>query len=265
MSGWFRMYDEALDDPKVQLMDAADFKFWVNCLMLANRSAGILPSAKDIAFAFRMSEIDAISVLDRLIDRMLIDIVKGGINGRRLVIHGWAKRQFKSDVSTDRVRAFREKKRNVSETPRARSESEQSRAEQKEYISFAPQTPEVEAEPVLFGDLDVAAQIDPKNWPRINGATSEVVVDALFERWFWPDYPERKGPKKPAKLAFRRAIKIDAADNILVGENHYLTKREDLPDHDKQFTAYAVTWLNQHRWKDELREMNAELGIKDDG
>ncbi len=31
MAGWFRLYDELLDDPKVQSLPAADFRAYVNC------------------------------------------------------------------------------------------------------------------------------------------------------------------------------------------------------------------------------------------
>lgn len=127
------MYDEALDDPKVQRLSPEDFKFWVNCLMLANRHSGVLPPLADIVFAFRMDEIAIVSALDRLVYIELIDILKGGINGRRFAPHGWDKRQYKSDTSTERVKRFRDKTETVSETPlRARSESDQIRAEQKE-------------------------------------------------------------------------------------------------------------------------------------
>lgn len=117
MSRWFRFYAEALDDPKVQKLDPSTFKHWVNLLCLAAKNDGVLPAQDDIAFALRIDDIACQSLLDRLLIAGLIDILKGGPNGSRIAPHGWAARQYKSDVSTDRVKRYRERSRNVSVTP----------------------------------------------------------------------------------------------------------------------------------------------------
>lgn len=117
MARWFRFYAEALDDPKVQKLDAETFKAWVNLLCLACRNDGYLPEIEDIAFALRIDNIGAVSVVDRLRIGGLIDTVKGGPNGSRIAPHGWHKRQYKSDGSTERVKRFRERSQAVSETP----------------------------------------------------------------------------------------------------------------------------------------------------
>lgn len=117
MSRWFRFYAEALDDPKVQKLEPSTFKHWVNLLCLAAKNDGVLPSQDDIAFALRIDEIACQSLLDRLLIAGLIDILKGGHNGSRIAPHGWSQRQYKSDVSTDRVKRYRERSRNVSVTP----------------------------------------------------------------------------------------------------------------------------------------------------
>jgi hypothetical protein len=78
MSRWFRMYDEILDDPKVQKLPADDFRAWVNLLCLASKNDGILPSADDIAFALRRSSNDVLTLLERLLNATLIDRHSGG-------------------------------------------------------------------------------------------------------------------------------------------------------------------------------------------
>ena len=50
MSRWFRFYDEALDDPKVQRLAPHLFKTWINLLCLASKEDGTMPSNDDIAF-----------------------------------------------------------------------------------------------------------------------------------------------------------------------------------------------------------------------
>lgn len=117
MARWFRFYAEALDDPKVQKLDGDTFKAWVNLLCLACKHDGFLPDESDIAFALRMDNIAAGSLIDRLRIGGLIDTVKGGPNGSRIAPHGWHKRQYKSDGSTERVKRFRERSKTVTETP----------------------------------------------------------------------------------------------------------------------------------------------------
>lgn len=117
MSRWFRFYAEALDDPKVQKLDPTTFKHWVNLLCLTAKHDGILPSQDDIAFALRIDNIACQSLLDRLLIGGLIDVLKGGPNGSRIAPHGWESRQYKSDVSTERVKRYRERSKNVAVTP----------------------------------------------------------------------------------------------------------------------------------------------------
>lgn len=115
---WFRFYSEALNDPKVQSLPPDLFKHWVNILCLACSNNGTLPETlHETAFALRLSETDTVTVLERLLNATLIDRISGGANGYRYAPHSWDKRQYKSDTSTDRVKRFRNRKGNVTETP----------------------------------------------------------------------------------------------------------------------------------------------------
>lgn len=107
MSRWFRFYNEALDDPKVQQLDPVVFKHWVNLLCIACRHDGKLPNHDAMAFSLRLDIIGLESLLDRLLIAGLIDVRKGGPNGSYIAPHGWEKRQYKSDTSTERVKRFR--------------------------------------------------------------------------------------------------------------------------------------------------------------
>lgn len=107
MSQWFRMYNEALDDPKVQQLPAEIFKGWVNLLCLAARHDGVFQE-QDIPFALRISQAKA--------DALVESVVKAGLFERAadgLTPHNWNGRQHKSDVSNDRVKRHRERRRNV--------------------------------------------------------------------------------------------------------------------------------------------------------
>jgi hypothetical protein len=104
---WFRFYEEALNDRKVQCLPAELFKAWINLLCLANEGDGVLPPVPDVAFRLRLSETDVRTVLDRLTQDGLIDELPGGA----LEMHNWSGRQRPSDNSLERVRNYRDKQR----------------------------------------------------------------------------------------------------------------------------------------------------------
>lgn len=120
---WFRLYDDMPLDPKMRLFTPAEKWVWVCLLCAVSRSdsggnyvlAPSLPgSCSDLAT-------DA-GVKLSVVKSALAKAVKYGLveyeNGTYSVVK-WGKRQYKSDVSTARVRAYRERSRNVSETPQS--------------------------------------------------------------------------------------------------------------------------------------------------
>lgn len=113
MARWFRIYDEMLDDPKVQMLSPELFRAWMNALCLASQNGGTLPPMAQVAFRLRMSTADAQSRIDDLILAGLIDIRAD----KRLEPHNWSKRQWRSDDSADRVR--RHRAQNVDKKPAA--------------------------------------------------------------------------------------------------------------------------------------------------
>jgi hypothetical protein len=108
MSRWFRMYDDLVHDRKVQDLSPAAFKGWINILCIASKGAGVLPDIKDIAFALRLPIPKASSLVQDLVAAGLIDEQPNG----KLSPHNWEIRQHKADVSTERVKAFRERQGN---------------------------------------------------------------------------------------------------------------------------------------------------------
>jgi hypothetical protein len=124
MTHWFRVYDDLVDDPKVQRLEPSLFKALINLWCLTSANSGALPPIDEIAFKLRMKPEKVQRVLAELRAAGLIDEDERG--GRP---HNWNERQFISDVSTSRVKRFRERRRNVSpavsETaPEAETEAE---------------------------------------------------------------------------------------------------------------------------------------------
>lgn len=106
---WLRLYTDILNDPKVQRLEPALFKAWINLLCLAKEHDGKLPSIPDIAFALREQEETVAMWLGALMTKGLIDQTE-----ENLEPHNWNSRQFKSDASAERTQKWREKKRDVS-------------------------------------------------------------------------------------------------------------------------------------------------------
>lgn len=111
MSRWFRVYEDMVDDPKVQRLPAPLFKTLVNLWCLASSHGGALPAVSDIAFKLRVSEAAAAKAIRELIGAGLIDEFEDCYRP-----HNWNGRQFKSDSSTTRVQKHRNAKRNADET-----------------------------------------------------------------------------------------------------------------------------------------------------
>jgi hypothetical protein len=68
---------------------------------------------RDVAFHLRFTDENAA-------EKVIADLVEYGLledRGDVVAPHNWLKRQYKSDVSTERVKQFRKRRGNVSETP----------------------------------------------------------------------------------------------------------------------------------------------------
>ncbi|BEV44787.1 hypothetical protein [Afipia carboxidovorans] len=112
MSRWLRLYDDTINDPKVLKLPEALRWHWIALLCVASKNGGALPLLDDIAIQLRVTAAKATEILAKLTKAGLLDKTETGF-----APHNWQGRQYKSDVSTDRVKRFRNTKRNVSETP----------------------------------------------------------------------------------------------------------------------------------------------------
>jgi hypothetical protein len=224
---WFRFYDDALHDPKVQKLPPVLFKAWINVLCIASRNEGKLPGLDDICFELRVDEDRAAEWLKALSDAGLLDCIEGVWRP-----HNWDGRQFKSDGSTERVRRFRQKEQNVTGAT-ARNVSETLHETGPEQIQRQKQIVPDATHPPSPADADEASASDfPKR---------------AFLDHFWPAYPLKVGKDAAARKfdALRRSGRVSFAD-LMAGLDAY--KRNKPPDRD---WCHATTWMNQGRWADE--------------
>ncbi len=136
-SVWFRFYNNVAHDPKVQRLSGDKFKAWVNMLCLASENGGILPNVADLSYALRMPEEAVSDLLNEFYRLILLDEIEVDGGPMAYTPHNWSSRQFKSDVSTERVKRFRETKRNVSPPKTETLITEQNRTEQSKAVRSA--------------------------------------------------------------------------------------------------------------------------------
>lgn len=121
MTRWFRFYDDAVNDPKVQRLPGEKFKAWVNMLCLASRNNGVLPPLDDISFTLRISKDKISTLLDEFCSAGLLDPVEVEDAPMSYEPHNWNGRQFLSDKKdatvTARMKRYRERKRNNRNAP----------------------------------------------------------------------------------------------------------------------------------------------------
>ena len=104
---WCRLYSEMLNDPKVGTLSDAQFRTWIELLMVATAAeddGNTKLTEASIDWALRRN---ASVTLHELLQRELVALNDAG----QLVINAWGDRQKKSDSSASRVAKFREKQR----------------------------------------------------------------------------------------------------------------------------------------------------------
>jgi hypothetical protein len=190
------------------------FRAWVTLLCLASKHEGALPSTGDIALVLRMKPPKVAEWLALLTAAGLLDNDAGTFRP-----HNWTARQFKSDVSTERVQRHRNGKRNVSST-----------------VSETPPDTESETDNRSREKVSRAEALDD-DWPKD------------FGDQFWQAYP-RKTEKLAAmkKLAIVRKSKFVTFADLIAGVRRYAASNPE-----PQFTKHPTTWLNAGCWADETQ------------
>lgn len=112
MSRWFRFYADAIRDPKVATLSDGNFRLWIELLSVASTNDGLIPPLEALKSLLKRRSDHLKAGVDALVKAVLLDPVEGGFEP-----HNWRKFQYKSDTSSERVKRFRNNKRNVSETP----------------------------------------------------------------------------------------------------------------------------------------------------
>ena len=117
---WFRFYTETINDRKLRRLTPAQRWLWVTVLSMARTSpipgrlllsTNVPVTDHDLVDAAAITKKDVQSGIEAFIEQKMIHR-----EGDVYVVTQWDKRQYVSDDSSERVKRFRERKRNIGET-----------------------------------------------------------------------------------------------------------------------------------------------------
>lgn len=230
MSRWFRFYDDAVNDPKVQRLAPELFKVWVNLLCIVSKAGGTLPTIAELAFTLRVKVPKVQIYITELALAGLLDKNEDG----SFSPHNWDARQFKSDVTdptaASRQKTYRERNKHRNGDRNAAVTNTDTRAD---------------TEQITEADTEQSRKKTPR-------------ADALEDDWpkdfgdeFWKAYP-RKTEKIAAmkRLSNVRKSRIVTFADLMAGVNRYAIA---VANSDPQYTKHPTTWLNAGCWADETQ------------
>ena len=210
---WFRVHTSLRDNAKVQRLKPQDFKNLINIWCIAKEGDGVIPCLPDLAFKLRMTDQQA----DRAL-AALSELIEKKDDGTYYP-HDWNEHQYKSDVSTNRVKQFRERRGNVSgnqiETP----------------PEYRVQTTDTEETPI------------PLSAPKAGA------VDIWFETEFWPKWLRRPDDDLPgpALKAARSVAKTVAIRKQIMAAVEAC--RADRQEKEPGYRVSARRWLREGMWE----------------
>ena len=211
--------------------------------MLIADDTGTLPSIRNIAVHMRMSITDAEQILIDLVEAELIDAdVLEGVRGYKM--HGWVKRQYVSDISTERSKKHRARKAatNVQRCGNA--------------VATAPDT-DTDTDTDTDSDPELESNIQNKFFPSLQAPTRGKGKELDFNLGFNQGAGRKDKLDEIAKRA--EGLGLDAVD--LMGTttrakpkkpSAYLTAlcvnrlRERLPGLDEQIIRDALWGKQDH-------------------
>jgi DNA-binding transcriptional ArsR family regulator len=215
MSRWFRVYDDLVDDPKVQRLSGEMVKALLNLWCLASQNDGMLPAADDIAFKLRMTPAKVTKLLSTLGELGLIDSDEEGLRP-----HNWNVRQYKSDVADPtaalRQKAYRDRNKNRNAT-----------------VTVTPTRTDTEA------DTEQKDHCPDAKAPRTKYSEE-------FEAKFWQPYP--RTPTMSKSEAWKAWQKLSAEQRVASCQAIEPYKRH-LRSKPTLETVHACRFLSQQRFE----------------
>jgi len=237
VSRWFRHYagmmrDEKLVRAAMRSNQPVERVIWVWGAILEsaaeiNDGGRYDFDASEAAYFLRANEVDILAILTALegLDRLH--------NG---VVAKWGDRQYQSDTSAARQRAYRD---------RRRLQSDADLSDAAEVVTVEDSNSDGE---VTASDRHHNNEVTPASvYVSVSDSrTSAEKITDEFEIWY-DAYPRHVG-RGAAHKAYRTARKKADAETLLAGAKAAANK---FAGTDQQFIPYPATWLNGEHWLNE--------------
>lgn len=216
---WFRMYSEFANDAKVQMMPEAMQRRLVMLFCLRCSDVTVTLSDDEMAFQLRISEAECVETKALFMRKGFIDSAWNIVN--------WEKRQFASDSSAARTRAYRDRMRDALVTSQVteRDALEQNRTDTDKNPPNPPaggnapeiakgQKPKRTAKIGLDAFLQTCREQGEKPIPAddaVFGYADRIGLPAEFVALAWRWFKSRYGDKRQAgvrgwRQTFRNAV-----------------------------------------------------------
>jgi len=220
---WFRVYDEALDDPRLQRLPASLFRAWFNVLCVASRNGGVLPELADLAWMLRTRAAPLSRRLDALKAAGLLDETDGQLRPVE-----WEKRQFVRQDAQDGQEPL--------------SPAERTRRWREKLARDAGNVTACDVRDVTVTPIEEKQKEEDSHTAPAARASDD------FEKFFeW--FPKRDGdnPEGPARAAWSKALGKGADSALLiVGAKAYAAT---VAGREPKYIASAARWLGEERWR----------------
>lgn len=210
---WFRLYNEIIDDEKLLLLAFQDRWHFVALLALKNRGVldendgDMLQRKLCVKLGLHKAELEELG-------KRLSDV--GLIHRKTFQPIAWDVRQFQSDGSTERVRAYRE------------------RMKRSGNVSVTAQDTETDTE-------TETEKVKRHVRPRAEK------TGLRFEEW-WAVYPKKVDKKK--SLGIWKSKKLDRIADTLIDKTRERVAAD--PNWANGYILNPTTYLNGERWNDEI-------------
>lgn len=240
---WLRLWCSLLENPKFMMLSADDKEAWILMLLSTKRDGTdgeVLPLDR-LAFACRKGQDWCRIALDSLVEKGLIDRLKGGSSGGRYRFHDWDEWQVTSNASTDRVRRFRERSRNVTETvPRARASSEQNTETEQSVVAHAREPQTIENQ-----DKNKTEKTEPGTLVQAND------TEAFNRVWqFYLEFGDARSRRERAEAQWQKIPWLQRGRVVQGLIVYRLSKAEGTP------VKFLETWLDERMWRDYPLSLN---------
>ncbi len=222
---WFRLQNTIIDHPKISRLSDSVFRFWVEVLCIASRYEGEI---KEISFHLRMRPKRAQVLLDELIKNGLVDCIEN-----RYYPHDWKDWQFKSDLSTERVRRFREKQKfPVSET---QNETLHGNATETFHVTDEKRSTRVSCNgPELYIEKEIEIETKTKENTTHNAAKKTAAKNGAFilpedvPAEPWDEWMKIRKAKKATNTDYAKTLLVKKLRNVSEKTHHSIAALIDM-------------------------------------